>query len=72
MDTRANNRILADGEKSTPGGGGTVLIPDEKVLKLWKRAARRVLGGASLDAIGAEHGDGLAAAGEDGEHRHAE
>lgn len=53
MDTRAN-RILADGELSTPGGGGTILVPDKNVLKHWKPAAMKILGGASLDRVGAE------------------
>ena len=51
MDTRTG-RTLEYGEPSTPGGGGTVLIPDPDVLKHWHWAARRILGGASQDAVG--------------------
>jgi hypothetical protein len=49
-DTRTG-RVLEDGEPSTPGGGGTILVPDES-LKLWDVMAKRILGGASQDAIG--------------------
>lgn len=52
FDTQAS-RVLEDGERSTPGGGGTILQPDRAVLKLWKPAARRIMAGASLDAVGA-------------------
>lgn len=45
-------RILAPGERSTAGGGGVVLVPDEPTLALWNRAARLVMGGASLDEVG--------------------
>ena len=52
LDTRSG-RVLADRERSTPGGGGTILVPEPEVLKHWEPMARRILGGASLDAIGA-------------------
>ncbi len=52
FDTRAN-RELAEGIASSPGGGGVILIPDVAVLSLWDRAARMVLGGVSLDRVGA-------------------
>lgn len=50
-DTRTD-RVLMPGEVSTPGGGGTILIPDQPLLDLWKEAAERILAGASLDAVG--------------------
>ena len=53
IDTRADNRVLKKGELSTPGGGGTILGPDEGVLVLWEQAAKLILGGRSLDATGA-------------------
>lgn len=52
FDARAN-RELPTGVASSPGGGGVILIPDKKVLQLWERAARMVLGGISLDRVGA-------------------
>ncbi|MCX5762896.1 MAG: recombinase family protein, partial [Gemmatimonadetes bacterium] len=52
-DTKTN-RILAAGEPSTPGGGGTTLVPDVPALKLWQTAAKRILNGASLDKVGVE------------------
>jgi DNA invertase Pin-like site-specific DNA recombinase len=53
FDTRTQ-RVLNDGELSSPGGGGTILVPDPKILKLWKPAAKRILAGASRDAVGAD------------------
>ncbi|ODT04187.1 MAG: hypothetical protein ABS52_05920 [Gemmatimonadetes bacterium SCN 70-22] len=49
-----SDRELADGQRSTPGGGGTILIPDHEVLKHWEPMARKYLAGVSLDRIGAE------------------
>ena len=51
MDTRTG-RILEDGEKSTPGGGGTILVPIPEILHHWQSAARRLLAGESFDTIG--------------------
>ena len=48
-------RVLPMGQASTPGGGGTILVPDEMILKFWHESAKRLLAGVSLDAIG----DGL-------------
>ncbi|HEU4629136.1 MAG TPA: recombinase family protein [Gemmatimonadaceae bacterium] len=49
----ASNRVLEDGERSSPGGGGTILVPDKQVLRHWKPAVNRILAGASLDSVGA-------------------
>lgn len=48
----ASQRVLKDGERSTPGGGGTILKPDKVALRHWKTAAQRIVGGASLDTVG--------------------
>lgn len=53
QDTRTG-RVLAAGEPSTPGGGGTILVPDPAVLKHSAWTAKRVIGGASLDSVGDE------------------
>lgn len=47
-------RILGANEASTAGGGGVILVPDEPVLRHWLSAANRIMGGASLDMIGAD------------------
>jgi DNA invertase Pin-like site-specific DNA recombinase/predicted component of type VI protein secretion system len=51
MDTRTG-RILEDKQQSTPGGGGTILVKDPAILKHWVKLAKRIVGGASLDAVG--------------------
>lgn len=50
-DTRSG-RVLETGQASTPGGGGTVLIPNEPILGHWRDCAQRFLAGASRDALG--------------------
>lgn len=51
-DTRTG-RVLEHGEPSTPGGGGTILIPDPKTITEWTRGAKRILAGAALEDVGA-------------------
>ena len=53
LDTRTG-RLLEKGELATAGGGGVSLVPDPLVLELWTRAARRIVAGASLEAVGRE------------------
>lgn len=48
------NRVLKKGEFATPGGGKVALIADPPAIELWHRAARRIVAGASLDAVGRE------------------
>ena len=50
-DTRSG-RTLKTGQASTPGGGGTVLVADESVLRHWTDCANRFLAGASRDQLG--------------------
>ncbi|AHG89847.1 Recombinase [Gemmatirosa kalamazoonensis] len=50
----STNRILKPGQRSAAGGGGVILVGDQPVLKLWRKSALRILGGASLDKVGAE------------------
>jgi hypothetical protein len=50
-DTKSG-RVLKDKEPSTPGGGGTILVPDRPVLKHWKSAAKMIQGGSSLNDVG--------------------
>lgn len=50
-DTRTG-RILKEKQQSTPGGGGTVLVADPSILKHWETAAKQIIGGGSLDAVG--------------------
>jgi DNA invertase Pin-like site-specific DNA recombinase len=51
QDTRSG-RVLKSGQASTPGGGGTVLVPDEPILAHWTVCANRFLAGASRDQLG--------------------
>ena len=53
FDTRTN-RELEKGQLGSPGGGGVILKPDAPALDVWNRAAKRLVAGASLDAIGRE------------------
>jgi DNA invertase Pin-like site-specific DNA recombinase len=53
LDTRTG-RLLEKGELATAGGGGVSLVPDPLVIELWNRAARRIVAGASLEAVGRE------------------
>lgn len=52
LDTQTG-RLLKDGERSTPGGGGTILVPNPEILQHWVFAVKLILGGASLDRVGA-------------------
>ncbi len=47
-------RVLAPGEKSRPGGGGTILVSHPQVLPEWVPSAEMLLAGASYRSIG-EH-----------------
>lgn len=59
VDTKTS-RVLSPGDLSTPGGGGVVLMADPSVVPLWIRAAKRIVAGASLDAVGREfYSEGL-------------
>lgn len=51
-------RRFSPGEARGLGGGGVILVGDKSVLKIWARAARAIIGGASLDKIGATLYDG--------------
>lgn len=51
FDTKSQ-RVLKHGELSSPGGGGTILVPNDEVLHLWEPAAKELLAGASYKAIG--------------------
>ena len=52
FDTEAKRELK--GRERSVTTGRTILVPDAVVLRLWKRAAKRILAGASLDAVGAE------------------
>lgn len=51
FDTRSN-KVLGPGEASTGGAGGVVLVADPPLLEAWEYAARRLIAGDSLEAIG--------------------
>ena len=53
LDTRTG-RLLEKGELATSGGGGVSLVPDPVAIELWNQAARRIVSGASLEAVGRE------------------
>ncbi len=46
------DRILEPGEKSKPGGGGTILVEDPDILPHWRPSAESFLAGASYKGIG--------------------
>jgi hypothetical protein len=50
----STDRILKPKQRSAAGGGGVILVADEPVLKLWRESALRIIGGASLDKVGAD------------------
>jgi hypothetical protein len=52
-DTKTR-RDLGDRERSTPGGGGTILKPVEEILTYWAFAAQRVIDGASFEVVSNE------------------
>jgi DNA invertase Pin-like site-specific DNA recombinase len=51
FDTEAKRELR--GRERSVATGRTILVPDPAVLKLWARAVKRILAGASLDAVGA-------------------
>lgn len=51
FDTK-ENRLLRKGEKSSPGGGGTILVADPDVLPHWEASAHLFLAGESHERIG--------------------
>lgn len=53
LDTRTG-KVLEQGEASSAGGGGVVLVLDQKTHEHWVHGVQRLLDGISYDAIGAE------------------
>jgi hypothetical protein len=51
FDTRAN-KVLQNGEASTAGAGGVILVADPTLIEAWEFAARTLLAGASFNAVG--------------------
>ena len=47
----AADRVLKDSELSS-AAGNTILVPNEAELAIWTRAAKRIVGGMSLERVG--------------------